>query len=134
MKRLCVLATGVMYLGACATASADESMNPATVADVRCVVVGSVFANDPANAQSAALLTMYFLGRIDGREPSGFDLAQAMRAQVTLMSPADFSAEGKRCGKELGARAVYLADVSKSLTDQAKSLADQAKSLTEQAK
>ena len=75
--------------------------------------------NDQANAHNAALVSLYYLGRIDGRESTAFDLSQAMRAQINLMSPADFNAEGKRCGKELEGRALYMADAGKKLTEQA---------------
>jgi hypothetical protein len=109
-----------ILLVASAAASGGEPPSPATIADVRCVVVASIFASDAANTQSAALLTFYFLGRIDGREPASFDLSRAMLAQLNLMSPADFSSEGKRCGKELEGRAVYMTDVGKALMDQKK--------------
>jgi hypothetical protein len=39
-----------------------------------------------------------------------------MVAQMSLMSATDFSAEGKRCGKELEGRGLYLADVGHKLT------------------
>ena len=117
MARIFAWTLATLLLGASMSAQADQTLSPATIADVRCVVVASVFASDPSNASSAALLTFYFLGRIDGREPAPFNLSQAMLAQINLMSPADFSSEGKRCGKELEARAVYMADAGKALTN-----------------
>jgi hypothetical protein len=120
MTRMCALALTALSLGASISTKADEPLSPATVADVRCVVVGSVAADDPAHASSAALLTLYFLGRIDGREPASFNLSQAMLAQIRLMSQEDLSAEGKRCGKELEGRAVYMTEVGKTLMEQSK--------------
>ena len=66
MTRICALALAAVFLGASLAASADESQSPTTVADVRCVVVGLISANHDSNG--AALLTFYFLGRIDDRE------------------------------------------------------------------
>lgn len=118
MTRVSALALGAMFLTAAISVGADESLSAATIADVRCVVAASVSASQSDNASGAALLTFYFLGRLDSREPPSFDLSQAMLAQINLMSPADFSAEGKRCGKELEARAMYMIGVSKALTEQ----------------
>jgi hypothetical protein len=120
MTRVFALAPGAIFLWVSIAAGAAEPLSPATIADVRCVVVASVSASEPANAKGAALLTFYFLGRLDSREPPSFDLSQAMLAQINLMSPADFNAEGKRCGKELEARAEYMIEVSKALTEQKK--------------
>lgn len=115
MARIFRLALATLLVGA-ASATADESLNQATIADVRCIVVGTVMGSQESNAQSAAVLALYFLGRIDGRETSAFDLAKAMVTQMSLMTATDFSAEGKRCGKELEGRGLYLADVGHKLT------------------
>jgi hypothetical protein len=118
MTRVCALTLVVLFLGASIPAGADETPSPATIADVRCVIVAWVSDNQAVKTSNAALLGVYFLGRIDAREPSSFDLAQAMLAQINLMSTADLSAEGKRCGKELEGRAEYMVDVGKKLADQ----------------
>ena len=118
MKRTCTLALTTLFVGTSLSASADDTPSQATVGDVRCLVVASIMGNDQANAHNAALVSLYYLGRIDGRESTAFDLSQAMRAQINLMSPADFNAEGKRCGKELEARGIYLTDVGHKLMDQ----------------
>ena len=116
MVRIFCLAL-TLLVSASSSVMADESLSPATIADVRCIIVGSVMGSQEANAQSAAVLALYFLGRIDGRETSAFDLSKAMVAQMSLMSATDFSAEGKRCGKELEGRGLYLADVGHKLTE-----------------
>jgi hypothetical protein len=115
MTRVCVLALAALSLGASLLARADEPLSPATAADVRCVVVGLISANH--DSSGGALLTFYFLGRIDDREPTSFDLSKAVVAQINLMSAADLSSEGKRCGKELEGRALYMADVGQKLKD-----------------
>jgi hypothetical protein len=116
MTRTFCLALAAVLVGAFPPSKAEEPLSQATIADVRCIVVGSMMGSEAANAQNAAVLALYFLGRIDGRETSTFDLAKAMVAQISLMSAADFSAEGKRCGKELEGRGLYLADVGRQLT------------------
>lgn len=116
MARIFCLALTALFLTQAPRANADEALSQATIADVRCIIVGSVMGSQEANAQSAAVLALYFLGRIDARETPGFDLSTAMIAQMHLMSRSDFSAEGKRCGKELEGRGLYLAEVGHKLT------------------
>ena len=116
MARIFCLVLAALFVGQSPWANADEALSQATIADVRCIIVGSVLGSQEANAQSGAVLALYFLGRIDGRETSAFDLSKAMVAQMSLMSATDFSAEGKRCGKELEGRGLYLADVGHKLT------------------
>lgn len=116
MARIFYLALASLFVGVSQSANADDPLSQATIADVRCIIVGSVMGSQAANAQSAAVLALYFLGRIDGRETSAFDLSKAMIAQMGLMSATDFSAEGKRCGKELEGRGLYLAEVGHKLT------------------
>ena len=111
-----IFALVVVLLGASLAAKADETLSKETIADVRCVIVASVMGNQEANAHSAALLALYFLGRIDGREPPSFDLAKAMIAQISVMAAGDFSDEGKRCGKEMEGRGLYLTEVGHQLT------------------
>jgi hypothetical protein len=57
--------------------------DPATTADVRCViVVGSALdTKDPQVKQLAFSTMLYFLGRIDGRAP-GFDIKGAWDAEM----------------------------------------------------
>jgi hypothetical protein len=116
MARIFALALATVAMGALLPAKADEALSQVTTADVRCIIVASVMGNEEANAHSAALLALYFLGRIDGREPPSFDLSKAMVAQISLMSTTDFNSEGKRCGKELEGRGTYLAEVGHKLT------------------
>ena len=85
MTRILVFALATLFLGTSSAATADENLSHATIADVRCVIVAAVMGNQEANAHSAALLALYFLGRIDGREPPSFDLTKAMLAQISVM-------------------------------------------------
>ena len=116
MARNFCLALAALFVGTSLSARADDTLSQATIADVRCIIVGSVLGSEEANAHSGAVLALYFLGRIDGRESASFDLSKAMLEQMNLMSATDFSAEGKRCGKELEGRGLYLADVGHKLT------------------
>jgi hypothetical protein len=116
MTRTFCLTLAALLAGTSPSAQAADNLSQATIADVRCIIVGSVMGSQEANAHSAAVLALYFLGRIDGRESAAFDLSKAMLEQMNLMSTTDFSAEGKRCGKELEGRGLYLADVGHKLT------------------
>jgi hypothetical protein len=119
MTGVFALVLAALFLGVSTTAGADESLSAATIADVRCVIVAWVSENQATNANNATLLGIYFLGRLDARESSSFDLVQAMLAQINVMSTADLGTEGKRCGNELEGRALYMADAGKKLTDEA---------------
>jgi hypothetical protein len=90
MARAFVLALATLTLGAPLSVMADEALSQAKTADVRCIIVGSVMVNQEANAHSAVLPTLYFLGRIDVRVKS----------------------ERKRCGKELEGRGMATESIN----------------------
>ncbi len=116
MARMFIWAPVSLCLFLSLSARAEESQSEATTADVRCIIVASIMGNQEANAHSAALLALYFMGRIDGREPPSFDLSKAIMDEIKAMAPADFNSEGKRCGKVLEGRGTYLAEVGHKLT------------------
>ncbi|UZK68484.1 hypothetical protein OKW76_10480 [Sphingomonas sp. S1-29] len=109
-----------LALAAPATAAAQDSQ----AADVTCVAVLGAIVNTVPEAQRPGVLagTMYYVGRIDGREP-GFDLQKAILA--TLPSDeAGLNAFVKqhtpRCGSQLQDNAKRLASVGNAVQARAK--------------
>src|ERR1700685_3052113 len=78
------------------------AQNADTVADVRCVAVGIRSAELPDSRQKSTglLMALYFIGRLDGRDPK-LDLEAMLSAQLSKMTAADFTAEAARCGNSL---------------------------------
>lgn len=90
-----------------------------TVADVRCVAVGLRSAALPDSHQKSAglLLELYFIGRLDGRDPK-LDLEAMLSEQISKMSAADFTTEAARCGNTLTAKGAQITRVGQDLLKQ----------------
>ena len=84
-----------------------------TVTDLRCVVAFSALVNNPTYRDAAASGIFYFLGRVEGREPS-LDLAGALRDTRRGMQSGDFASEAQRCGAALKARNDSLKSMNSS--------------------
>jgi hypothetical protein len=95
---------------------AEATPAAATVADVQCLVVGMRFANspDPRQKLSGTMLTIYFLGRIDGRSPTA-DLQRLLVQQVKGMNEAALGSAATRCGAELSTRGVEITRLGRAL-------------------
>lgn len=87
-----------------------------TVADVRCVAVGMRNAALPDSREKSTglLMALYFIGRLDGRDPK-LDLEASLEAQLSKMTAADFAAEGARCGSVLSTKGAQITHVSQDL-------------------
>ena len=98
---LFALALGILL---CSNASAAESGNGTKsddTADIRClIVIGQMSEQNKEFENFAIISAMYYIGRLDGRS-SKIDMEEAVVEQASLMKPADFVAEAKRCGDEL---------------------------------
>jgi hypothetical protein len=84
--------------------------------DVRCLLAAVAMMNSPNNTIRAAAATsaLYYLGRVDGREPH-LDLEKLLAQQSQQISPTDLVAESKRCGQELSTRARILSTIGQRL-------------------
>lgn len=84
--------------------------------DVRCLLAAVTMMTSPNNTIRAAAATsaLYYLGRLDGREP-GVDLEKLLSEESHRMSPDDLAAESKRCGQELSARARVVSSIGQRL-------------------
>jgi hypothetical protein len=93
-----------------------HATSPEATADVRCLLASIALMSTPNNTTRAAAATsaLYFLGRLDGREPRA-DLQTLIREESQRMSQSDLAAESKRCGQELRERAQVVSTLGQQL-------------------
>jgi hypothetical protein len=93
--------------------------DPDTIADARCVAVGIRAAELPDSHQKSTglLMALYFIGRLDGRDPK-IDLEAVLSEQLSKMSAADFTAEATRCGASLTTKGAQITQVGQDLLKQ----------------
>jgi hypothetical protein len=91
-----------------------------TIADVRCLVIGtSLLASADPDQQSAGMtLSMYHIGRLDGRMPK-LALEKLLIQESKIMNDSDYRSEGKRCGAGLKDKAHELARIGKDMREKA---------------
>lgn len=82
------------------------SRNAQTEADFRCLaaafLMGAMAEEDDLEAQNAAtLVSLYYLGRLEGREPSVDWISRTLKLEV---GPAVLLPELQRCGGEVAAK------------------------------
>lgn len=72
------------------------------VSDVRCMIVSMDFPKekDEAAPTAAMISVMFFLGRIEGRDPA-YDVKSAIGAQMAVMTADERQTERKRCITEM---------------------------------
>ncbi|HEX2593259.1 MAG TPA: hypothetical protein VHL34_17285 [Rhizomicrobium sp.] len=89
----------VSLLGPLAPAHADSA---AQIADIRCAIVSMNLPKEEGEAAPTAAMisVMFFLGRIEGRDPH-YDVKAAIGAQMAVMTPSDRATESKRCITEM---------------------------------
>jgi hypothetical protein len=114
-NKLFALAALASALSFSASARAQDD---AQSADVRCLIVTikvMAAANTDEIKSSTLAGAMYFMGKLDGRQP-GFDLESAVVTQLGTMKPEDIGREGQRCGAELQTRGASLQQIGNDLT------------------
>jgi len=107
---IAALALGLWSPGAAAVAQD----NPATTADIRCmVVIAAILSakNNPKFEAAAPLAMTYYLGRIKGREPE-LDLQARTVAVFRASQGADIRADAVRCGQEMSVMSKNAADLA----------------------
>ena len=75
------------------------AQDAATIADVRCVAVGMQIAGAAASPQqsSGVFITLYYMGRLDGRGVKKGVEEQLVVEEASKMTSADYASETKRC-------------------------------------
>ncbi len=101
------------------------AMSPTTQIDVKCFLVGTTLiqSQDIVTRNSGQSLALYYLGRLDGREPS-LDLEKAVLAVADTLKPQDLASEAQRCGQIISFRAQTVASINDALIHRATSATD----------
>lgn len=96
-------AAALALLGATAATQAHAQETAATTGDLKCAVVGFVFAasEDKDEQQAGLMLAFYYFGRLSA-VGGGFDLEKRLQAVAEAMTDEQFGTEAHRCGDELG--------------------------------
>ncbi len=101
---------------------AQEVVN---IADIRCVVVGMKLvgaANSPDQSRGF-LLTLYYIGRLDGRSPK-LDIEHLLIEETRKMTDADYASEERRCGARLAEKGQQITEIGKHLVESGKKVPD----------
>ena len=92
-------------------AAAPATFAPVDTADARCVFLYGFFGSrgTPAQANQAKIGTMYFVGKVRGRNPN-IDFGKLLAATADEAKRANINAQidGARCEREFQAAAVAL--------------------------
>lgn len=113
------LSTLVATLGLAAMPiGAQEAVN---ISDIRCVVVGMKMAGatNSSDQSRGFLLTLYYIGRLDGRRPQ-LDIEHLLIEETRKMTDADYASEEKRCGARLAVKGQQITEIGKHLVDSGK--------------
>lgn len=94
-------------------ARADEW---STGADLRCVVAFTALVNNPTYREAAASGIFYYVGRLEGRDPT-LDLAKGLKQVRGAMMVSQYAGEAQRCGAELKAKNDALRAISPAAMD-----------------
>jgi hypothetical protein len=106
---------GLLFVGGPTAALATPEANSAT-RDVDCLVVSMnlLDSTDPTIAKAAATSLFYWLGKLDGRDPS-FDLENMVADATQSMTPERMRATALRCGAEMEKRGQSLREIGERL-------------------
>ena len=66
-------------------------------------------------------MTLYYIGRLDGREPK-LDLEHFLIEETRQMTDADYLSEEKRCGAGLVQKGNQITEIGKRLIDAGKKI------------
>jgi hypothetical protein len=93
-----------------------RATSPESVSDARCLIVAVSLLQSPNNATRAAASSsaLYYLGRLDGREPS-VDLEKLLVELSKQISPEEVRLEAQRCGQILSLRGKVMSDIGRKL-------------------
>jgi hypothetical protein len=107
----------IILLATLVVASArTEAQDAATIADVRCVVVGmQIYGSGDSTQQATGMwLSLYYIGQLHGRTPQ-LDIENLIVEEANKMTASDSAAEAKRCGAGLSAIAEQISRIGNDL-------------------
>ncbi|HEY9216555.1 MAG TPA: hypothetical protein VIO94_00790 [Phenylobacterium sp.] len=82
--------------------------------DVRCLLVAVKASQQPENETQALIGALYFIGKLDGRNPQ-FDLEKVALTELRTMNEATTKSESVRCMREMRARGAKLRALGESI-------------------
>jgi hypothetical protein len=96
-----------------------------TIADVRCIVVGmKIGTSGNSTQQSVAMMTtLYYIGRIDGREPK-LDIEDLLAKEFLKMTAPQFASEATRCGTHLTEKGKEISKIGKDMAELGQKMLD----------
>jgi hypothetical protein len=96
-----------------------------TIADVRCIVVGmKIGASGNSTQKSVAMMTtLYYIGRIDGREPK-LDIEDILVMVFVKMTAPQFASEATRCGTHLTEKGKEISKIGKDMAELGQKMLD----------
>jgi len=94
-------------------AAIADDMN---TADLNCLVIGArmMASTDEHVKNSGMIVSMYFIGRLDGRAPTQ-NIENGLYQQIMNMSPAALKTEAKRCSDLLASRGKEITEMGQHL-------------------
>jgi hypothetical protein len=104
-----------------------QAQDSETIGDVRCVVVGIKIGGTSNAAQQSAglLLTMYYIGRLDGRVPK-LDFEGLLAKEAIKMTALEFKSEASRCGIHLTQKGEQITKIGKDMSELGQKMLDKA--------
>ena len=117
MQRLVLLL--LPLAAACSQGGAPN--DEGTAFDLRCfLVLGQMAESGPADTRTQALTAaIYFLGRIDGRDPE-FDLEARSESEGAALRGPDAEQLVQRCGAEMQRRGAEVTAIGQRITEREK--------------
>ena len=117
MIRSIALSAAVFATSLAATGA--QAADTDVTSDGRCMVGAAAMAqNTDPKVQNAGLMAgLYYLGKLDGREPN-LDLEARLKQELAQMKPAEMVAEAQRCGAQLTARGKMVTEIGARLQAQ----------------
>jgi hypothetical protein len=115
---------GVLFCCLAMYVTAARADDAATESDVRCMLLGFglLESENPVVHQSGLAAAMYFIGRLDGRDPK-LDLETAAMAEIVKTSKESSEqhrATAVSCGKLLQDRGAAITAVGKHIVERGK--------------
>lgn len=100
-------------LAVAAPAQADDGT---TASDLKCLLltIGGMSSRDPQVKEASTMGMLYYLGRINGREP-GIDVPQALVGTMKSFRAENAEAESERCGRTMIERGQELQKLAEHL-------------------
>jgi len=115
VRRTLALALSVA-LAFSSAARAETPDNPETTADLRCIAVAFAMTADDQFKAVGMMVMLYYLGRLDGREPD-LDLAKKFSNPEGMLAGQSLQDAAKSCGEKMTARGKALKDIGAGMID-----------------